>query len=103
MSLPCSVSIDRNFHVRPDSHVTLSAIRSVVTEEGFDDLLESVMDRVSAIESLGRTRELFLKQPVKVERLGKGLKLTGLDPEEEAEKEKEREEKGEGRGWRLFG
>jgi hypothetical protein len=98
-----SVSLDRNFHVRPDSHVTLSAIRSVVSEEGFDDLLDSVMDRISAIESLGRTRELFLKQPVKVERLGrKGLRLTGLDPEEEEEKERKEKEKGGG-GWRLFG
>jgi len=36
----------------------LRAAREVVEEEGFDDLLDSVRDRIDAIESLHRTREL---------------------------------------------
>jgi hypothetical protein len=36
----------------------LRAAREVVEEEGFDDLLNSVRDRIDAIESLHRTREL---------------------------------------------
>ncbi len=36
----------------------LRAFRRVVEEDGFADKLENVMDRVSAIESLGRTREV---------------------------------------------
>lgn len=55
-----------NHHVRPDSHVTLNAIRSIVSEEGFDDLLDSVRGRIDDIESLHRTREVMLKEPVRV-------------------------------------
>lgn len=52
-----------NHHVRPDSHVTLNAIRSIVSEEGFDDLLDNVRDRVDEIESLHRTREVRRSPP----------------------------------------
>lgn len=34
-------------------------MRSIVSEEGYGEKLESVLERISAIESLGRTRELF--------------------------------------------
>ncbi len=36
----------------------LQAAREVVEEEGFDDLLDSVRERIDEIESLHRTREL---------------------------------------------
>lgn len=36
----------------------LHAARAVCTEEGFDELLEGVRDRIDEIESLHRTREL---------------------------------------------
>ena len=50
--------IQVNHDVRPDSMLVLNAIREVVEESGFDDVLENVCDRVSEIESLLRTREL---------------------------------------------
>lgn len=61
-------------------------------------MLEGVMDRVSAIESLGRTRELFLKEPLGIEqnRSKRGrFRIVGLGPVEENEEEKE----GEGKSW----
>jgi len=36
----------------------LHAARAVCTEEGFDELLAGVRDRIDEIESLHRTREL---------------------------------------------
>ncbi|PFH52126.1 hypothetical protein AMATHDRAFT_140883 [Amanita thiersii Skay4041] len=45
-------------NVRPDSMLILHAAQQVVEEEGFDDLLEGVRDRIDEIESLHRTREL---------------------------------------------
>lgn len=41
--------------------LVLQAAREVVEEEGFDDLLDSVRDRVDEIESLHRTRELTVR------------------------------------------
>jgi len=38
--------------------LTLRAAREVVEEEGFDDLLQSVRDRIDEIESLHRTAEV---------------------------------------------
>lgn len=34
--------------------------------EGFDDLLDNVRDRIDEIESLHRTRENTVKEPVRV-------------------------------------
>lgn len=39
----------------------LHAARQVVEEEGFDEVLDSVRDRVDEIESLHRTRELTVR------------------------------------------
>jgi len=39
----------------------LQAAREAVEEEGFDDLLDSVRERIDEIESLHRTRELTFK------------------------------------------
>ena len=36
----------------------LRAAREVVEEEGFDEVLDNVRDRIDEIESLHRTREL---------------------------------------------
>ena len=47
-----------NHDVRPDSNLILHAAQAVTEEEGFDDLLQGVRDRVDEIESLHRTREL---------------------------------------------
>ena len=37
------------------------AFREICGEEGFDEYLQATLDRISAIESLGRTRELTIK------------------------------------------
>ncbi|KIJ65921.1 hypothetical protein HYDPIDRAFT_27136 [Hydnomerulius pinastri MD-312] len=55
------ISIDVNLDVRPDSMLILHAARAVVEEEGFEDVLTGVRDRVDEIESLHRTRELTFK------------------------------------------
>lgn len=50
-----------NHDVTPDSLLLLHAAREVVEEEGFDDQLDDVRDRVDEIESLHRTRELTVR------------------------------------------
>jgi len=55
------ISIDINHDVRPDSTLILQAAREVVEEECFDELLDSVRERIDEIESLHRTRELTFK------------------------------------------
>lgn len=37
------------------------AFREVCAQEGFDEYLQATLDRIAAIESLGRTRELTIK------------------------------------------
>lgn len=44
-----------------DSVPMQRAFREVCSEEGFDEYLQATLDRISAIESLGRTRELTIK------------------------------------------
>ncbi|GLB37737.1 hypothetical protein LshimejAT787_0407880 [Lyophyllum shimeji] len=55
------IAIDIHHDVRPDSMLTLHAAHEVVGEEGFEELLENVRDRIDEIESLHRTRELTFK------------------------------------------
>ncbi|KAG8816542.1 hypothetical protein FRC17_000293 [Serendipita sp. 399] len=55
------ITIDTQMGVRPDSMLILQAAREVVQEDGFDELLDSVRDRIDEIESLHRTRELTFK------------------------------------------
>ncbi|KAJ3574930.1 hypothetical protein NP233_g1448 [Leucocoprinus birnbaumii] len=55
------IAIDINHDVRPDSKLILHAAREVCSQEGFDELLEGVRDRIDEIESLHRTRELTFK------------------------------------------
>ncbi|VDC00320.1 unnamed protein product [Peniophora sp. CBMAI 1063] len=63
------ISIDINHDVRPDSMLILRAAQEFVGEDGFQDLLDSVRDRIDEIESLHRTRELTFKD------LGRGDKI----------------------------
>ncbi|GAA5909284.1 hypothetical protein JCM6882_003788 [Rhodosporidiobolus microsporus] len=55
------INIDRFHNVRPDSRLMLSAFKEVAREEDFQEKLDNVRDRVDAIESLHRTRELTVK------------------------------------------
>ncbi|GAA5955327.1 hypothetical protein JCM8115_001916 [Rhodotorula mucilaginosa] len=55
------ISIDRNHNVRPDSRLMLNVFRAIAGEEDFQEKLDNVRDRVDAIESLHRTRELTVK------------------------------------------
>jgi hypothetical protein len=47
--------------VRADSVPMMNAFKEICSEEGFDDYLEDTLDRISAIESLNRTKELTFK------------------------------------------
>ncbi|KAJ4483496.1 hypothetical protein J3R30DRAFT_3448946 [Lentinula aciculospora] len=63
------VSIDVNHNVRPDSMLILLAARQVVETEDFEEVLNSVRDRIDEIESLHRTRELTFKDVDKGDRI----------------------------------
>lgn len=54
-------TIDSRANVRADSVPMMNAFREICETEGFDEHLEATLDRISAIESLGRTRELTIK------------------------------------------
>jgi hypothetical protein len=54
-------TIDSQANVRADSVPMQIAFREICAEPGFDEYLEATLDRISAIESLGRTRELTIK------------------------------------------
>lgn len=54
-------TIDSKARVRADSVPMMNAFRDICSAEGFDERLQATLDRISAIESLGRTRELTLK------------------------------------------
>lgn len=54
-------TIDSNAMVRADSVPMQNAFREICNRDGFEEHLEKTLDRISAIESLGRTRELVAK------------------------------------------
>ena len=54
-------TIDSDAMVRADSVPMMNAFREVCGEEGFDEFLEATLERIGDIESLGRTRELTIK------------------------------------------
>ncbi|RMZ76772.1 hypothetical protein DV737_g4648, partial [Chaetothyriales sp. CBS 132003] len=54
-------TIDSNAMVRADSVPMMNAFREICAEDGFDDLLQATLDRIAAIESIGRTKELTFK------------------------------------------
>lgn len=57
-------TIDAQANVRADSVPMMNAFREICSEEGFEEHLQATLDRISAIESLGRTRELVAKDLV---------------------------------------
>lgn len=57
-------TIDAKAMVRADSVPMQNALRQICAEKGFDEHLEATLDRISAIESLGRTREIVAKDLV---------------------------------------
>ena len=57
-------AIDSQAMVRADSVPMMRAFRQICTREGFEKHLEATLDRISAIESLGRTREIVAKDLV---------------------------------------
>ncbi|GAM84837.1 hypothetical protein ANO11243_028390 [Dothideomycetidae sp. 11243] len=54
-------TIDSRANVRADSVPMMRAFREVCAQPGFDEYLQATLDRISDIESLGRTRELTIK------------------------------------------
>ncbi|KAL4791838.1 hypothetical protein BDV19DRAFT_369850 [Aspergillus venezuelensis] len=54
-------TINSRAMVRADSVPMQHAFRDVCRQPGFEEHLEATLDRISAIESLGRTRELTIK------------------------------------------
>lgn len=68
--------------VRADSVPMQRAFRSICSEPGFDKHLEGTLQRISDIESLGRTREIVAKDLV----LGGKYKLLLKDGERRGEK-----------------
>jgi hypothetical protein len=75
-------TITSRAYVRADSVPMQRAFRSICAEEGFDELLEATLQRISDIESLGRTRELVAKDLV----LGGKYKFLLKDGERRGEK-----------------
>lgn len=54
-------TIDSKAMVRADSVPMQNAFREICSQPGFEEHLEKTPDRISAIESLGRTREVTIK------------------------------------------
>lgn len=54
-------SIDSRAMVRADSVPMQRAFNEICSEHGFEDFLEATLERISGIESLGRTKELTFK------------------------------------------
>lgn len=54
-------TIDSSANVRADSVPMMNAFKEICSQEGFDDYLEATLDRISAIESINRTKELTFK------------------------------------------
>ncbi|KAF9565606.1 hypothetical protein CPC08DRAFT_783465 [Agrocybe pediades] len=62
------IAIDTQYNVRPDSNLILLAAREVVREDGFEDRLHHVRNKIDELETLQRTRELlvgFSKPPLR--------------------------------------
>ncbi|GIZ39986.1 hypothetical protein CKM354_000334500 [Cercospora kikuchii] len=94
-------AIDSNANVRPDSVPMMNAFREICSEEGFDEFLEATLDRIGDIESLGRTRELTIKDlwdggKYRVKMQDKELTFECEKPEEEEEGDDDSNEKSGG-------
>lgn len=93
-------TIDSRAMVRADSVPMMNAFREICGEEGFEEHLEKTLERISAIESLGRTRELVVKDFVKgkkyeIEKVEKGWVVGVIEKGEEGEERAEEREKKE--------
>jgi len=86
-----------NAFVRADSVPMQRAFRTICSEEGFQEHLAATLDRIAAIESLGRTREIVSKDLVQGgkyrfllkdgERRGEKVTEVVLEQPEEEEKQ----------------
>lgn len=54
-------TVDSDLRVRADSVPMMRAFHEIAAQPHFDELLEETVERVAAIESLGRTREVVMK------------------------------------------
>lgn len=78
-------TIDARSMIRADSVPMMNAFRQICETEGFAEHLEATMDRISAIESLGRTRELVAKDLgvggkfYEIMKQGNGMKISVKD------------------------
>jgi hypothetical protein len=54
-------SIDSRAMVRADSVPMQRAFNEICSEPGFEEFLDATLERIGAIESLGRTKELTIK------------------------------------------
>ena len=54
-------TIDSQANVRADSVPMMNAFRDICSQPGFVEYLQATLDRISAIESINRTKELTLK------------------------------------------
>lgn len=96
-------TITSSAFVRADSVPMQRAFRIICEEEGFDEHLEATLQRISDIESLGRTRELVAKDLVMGgkykfllkdgERRGEKVTEVILEEKEDEEEEGEKEKK----------
>ena len=66
-----------------------NAFREICGQPGFEEHLNATLDRISAIESLGRTREIIAKDLVSGRYRISGRADKGLGMLVEKEKEKE--------------
>ena len=72
-------TIDSKAMVRADSVPMQNAFREICSEPGFEEHLQKTIDRIAAIEGLGRTRELVAKDLVtegkryRIEQAGKSF------------------------------
>jgi hypothetical protein len=55
------IAIDTRSNVRASSVPMMIAFREICGEDYFDGMLQNVLDRISEVESLGRTREVQFK------------------------------------------
>jgi hypothetical protein len=89
-------TITSTAYVRADSVPMQRAFREICAEEGFDEHLEATIQRISDIESLGRTRELVAKDLVLggkyrfllKDGVGRGERVAEVVLEEKEEEEK---------------
>ncbi len=72
-------TINSDSKVKADSVPMMRAFHEIAAMPGFNELLDETCDRVSAIESLGRTRELVAKDLIQGGTYEIGKKLSGSE------------------------